>query len=149
MNVEPERGKRPRRLAAPAALLLVAAALGFYLALRARPELEVSSSVGAQPDPAAGATLELAPAAEPARPQSTAGPEPEPPRRMVERRLHPRDPGEWQGMRVNLDSQAFCADKNGCGLAMACIDGRCGPCRTAGDCAEGEVCVLDHCVRAE
>jgi len=62
---------------------------------------------------------------------------------------HPRPPDEWQGMRVNLTLQATCEESAGCGLAMACRDGRCGPCEVDSDCAGGEVCVLDHCVRRE
>lgn len=62
-------------------------------------------------------------------------------------RLHARDPDEWQGMRVALDRQVVCADPAGCGLALACHDGRCGPCRHDTDCADGEACVLDHCLR--
>ena len=52
-------------------------------------------------------------------------------------------------MLVNLDHQAFCSAEHPCGLAMACLEGRCGPCSASSDCRNGEVCVLDHCVRSE
>lgn len=61
-------------------------------------------------------------------------------------RLKARDPEEWQGMQVDLTMQALCEGPASCGLAMACLDGKCGPCTTDGDCAQGESCVLDHCV---
>jgi hypothetical protein len=51
-------------------------------------------------------------------------------------------------MRVDLTNQALCAAVDGCGLAMACRAGRCGPCAVDGDCASGEACVLEHCVPA-
>jgi hypothetical protein len=59
---------------------------------------------------------------------------------------HPRPAEEWQGMLVDLSLQPGCDRPDGCGLAMACIAGRCGPCRIDGECAAGESCVLDHCV---
>ena len=58
----------------------------------------------------------------------------------------PRDPREWQGMLVNLRMQASCDITARCGLAMACLDGRCGPCAGDGDCAPGEGCAVQHCV---
>ncbi len=61
-------------------------------------------------------------------------------------RYAPRDPREWQGMRVNLALQASCDISAHCGLAMACLDGRCGPCASDGDCAAGEGCAVQHCV---
>ncbi len=61
---------------------------------------------------------------------------------------HARDPDEWQGMLVNVAMQAECTTSAGCGLAMACIDQRCGPCTADSQCADGEECVLDHCVAA-
>ncbi len=62
-------------------------------------------------------------------------------------RYFPRAPGEWQGMRVELSSQALCDAVDSCGLAMACKQGKCGPCVADDECAGGEACVLDHCVR--
>jgi hypothetical protein len=59
---------------------------------------------------------------------------------------HPRDPSEWQGMLVDLDSMAPCDTTERCGLAMVCHSGKCGPCVVDEHCAMGEVCVLDHCV---
>ncbi len=61
--------------------------------------------------------------------------------------LSARDANEWQGMRVDLSRQAFCQSSSGCGLAMACKDGVCGPCAEDDDCAIGEGCVLEHCLR--
>lgn len=61
----------------------------------------------------------------------------------------PRDPGEWQGMLVNITLQASCDVSSRCGLAMACRSGRCGPCGTDHECASGEACVLQHCLKAE
>lgn len=63
--------------------------------------------------------------------------------------FHPRDPEEWQGMRVHLADRATCASTERCGLAMACQGGLCGACTVDGDCAAGEACVLDHCLRRE
>ena len=65
-------------------------------------------------------------------------------------RYHPRASGEWQGMLVNMTLRAACDASWRCGLAMACkADGRCGPCERDTECADGEVCVLDHCLRRE
>ena len=60
--------------------------------------------------------------------------------------LHPRDPMEWQGRRVDVSRRAVCRDATTCGLALACLEGLCGPCTTDADCASGESCVLDHCL---
>lgn len=60
--------------------------------------------------------------------------------------LHPRDESEWQGMLIDKSLQAICEGKNSCGLAMACIDNRCGPCSNDSDCGTGETCILDHCL---
>jgi hypothetical protein len=62
------------------------------------------------------------------------------------REYHPRPEGEWQGMRERIDQQAICDGEASCGLALACIDGLCGPCLADSDCAAGEACALDHCV---
>jgi hypothetical protein len=64
-------------------------------------------------------------------------------------RWHPRPDGEWQGMLVNLNAQPPCDGPALCGLARACKNGKCGPCELDADCATGESCVLDHCVRSE
>ena len=61
-------------------------------------------------------------------------------------KLHARDPYEWQGMLVDLTTRQVCDISSRCGLAMACRDGRCGPCARDADCADGEGCVLDHCL---
>jgi hypothetical protein len=60
--------------------------------------------------------------------------------------FHPRDPSEWQGMLVDMSVRASCEKSASCGLAAACIGGRCGPCESDSDCALREICVLDHCL---
>lgn len=61
-------------------------------------------------------------------------------------KYHPRDLTEWQGMLVDLSLQANCELSTQCGLAMACHDGKCGPCTRDDQCGTGEGCVLDHCL---
>lgn len=68
---------------------------------------------------------------------------------LPEPKLHPRAESEWQGMLVDTSLQAICEGENSCGLAMACVDNRCGPCSSDSQCGAGEVCVLDHCLVAE
>lgn len=65
--------------------------------------------------------------------------------------FHPRPANEWQGARVpNTPSDMpSCETSELCGLALACRDGLCGACLTDPDCAEGERCILDHCLLAE
>lgn len=60
----------------------------------------------------------------------------------------PRDASEWQGMLVNMAFQALCDVSERCGLAMACHEGKCGPCSLDDDCGTGENCVLQHCLLA-
>lgn len=64
-------------------------------------------------------------------------------------RFHPRDPSEWQGMLVNLAQPQICEASWTCGFALACKEQSCGPCEVNRDCAQGESCVLDHCVLAD
>jgi hypothetical protein len=59
---------------------------------------------------------------------------------------HRRDKDEWQGMLVNLSMQALCDGTKSCGLAAACVSGRCGPCSHDRECGSDELCALDHCV---
>ena len=59
-----------------------------------------------------------------------------------------RTADEWQGMTID-ESQPVCDTSERCGLATACIAGRCGGCTADQDCASGEACVLDHCVRSD
>jgi hypothetical protein len=61
----------------------------------------------------------------------------------------PRDPGEWQGMLIDSSVQPPCELSEYCGLARACVDGLCTRCTADSQCAQGEGCVLDHCVRQE
>jgi hypothetical protein len=63
-------------------------------------------------------------------------------------RWHPRAPGEWDGMLVNLNVTPPCESPAGCGMARACKSGKCMPCEADVECASGESCVLDHCVRS-
>ncbi len=63
-------------------------------------------------------------------------------------RYYPRDPNEWQGMLIDQSIQPECDVSAHCGLALACIHNRCGPCTSDSDCNSGEECVLDHCVIA-
>jgi hypothetical protein len=60
----------------------------------------------------------------------------------------PRDKNEWQGMLVNMRMRAMCDTSVECGLAAACLDHLCGPCRADRECGPDEVCVLDHCLLA-
>ena len=55
---------------------------------------------------------------------------------------------EWQGMQIDPDEQPMCEASERCGLATACLTGRCGACRVDAECASGESCVLEHCVLA-
>jgi hypothetical protein len=61
---------------------------------------------------------------------------------------HPRDPNEWDGMPVLLDGPP-CEQSAWCGLALACIDEKCGACTSDQDCAPGEGCVVEHCLKTE
>jgi hypothetical protein len=99
------------------------------------PASERAPEAGARAAEAPGSAAEARTAALAAAPRVRAAP-----------RYHPRPAGEWQGMLVDLSLQPACDRADGCGLAMACIAGRCGPCRVDAECAAGEVCVLDHCV---
>src|SRR5437868_1999847 len=49
----------------------------------------------------------------------------------------PRASDEWQGMAID-ELQPSCDTSERCGLATACIAGRCGGCIADGDCASGE-----------
>jgi hypothetical protein len=60
----------------------------------------------------------------------------------------PRDKDEWQGMLVSATLRPYCESSELCGLAGACLENLCGPCRADAQCASGEVCVLDHCLLA-
>lgn len=59
---------------------------------------------------------------------------------------HPRPSTEWQGMLVNTRQAPPCESSALCGLGRACKDGICTACERSGECAPGEVCVLDHCL---
>ncbi|GEM_PF-3164548 len=56
-----------------------------------------------------------------------------------------RDFEEWQGMLPPKELPP-CEKDDGCGLAMACINGQCSPCASDNDCAQGEQCALQHCI---
>ena len=61
---------------------------------------------------------------------------------------HPRDPREWDGMPVLLQGPP-CEQSAYCGLALACVDQICGACTSDADCAPGEGCAVEHCLRTE
>lgn len=61
----------------------------------------------------------------------------------------PRPPEEWQGMLVSAENRQYCEASSYCGFALACLeDNACGACTADAQCATGEACVLDHCIRA-
>jgi hypothetical protein len=65
----------------------------------------------------------------------------------VENRFRAQD--EWQGMPIDATADApLCSRSADCGLARACIAGRCSACAGDADCASGERCVLQHCLVA-
>ncbi len=61
---------------------------------------------------------------------------------------HQREPGEWDGMPVPLQGPP-CEESQYCGLALACIDQMCVACTADADCAAGEGCVVDHCLKTQ
>lgn len=61
-----------------------------------------------------------------------------------------RGPGEWRGMRVDMQHRSQCASTEHCSASTACWeDGQCGPCRADAECLGHEICVLEHCVASE
>jgi len=60
----------------------------------------------------------------------------------------PRAADEWQGMLVDRET-ASCESTGLCQSALACVNGRCGPCTDSSQCQAGEVCAMDHCVLKE
>lgn len=62
----------------------------------------------------------------------------------------PRGKDEWPGLRIKPeDPKPPCIESSRCGLARACLNGKCIGCSLDHDCAESEVCVLQHCVLEE
>lgn len=61
-------------------------------------------------------------------------------------RFEPRDPDEWQGMRMDLTHRPPCDVSSRCGRGRACVGGECRACRADYDCERGASCVLQHCV---
>lgn len=123
-----------RRYALPLLLLTAAFLAGRALKSRAQP--------GPAPPSATARPLPPRPAPLLDRVDATAVPD----RRAERPDPLPRDPVEWQGMLVDRSVQPGCGESSRCGLARACVDSRCVACRSDGECASGEVCVLDHCV---
>lgn len=127
---------------------LITAALWFTLRSRqaAVPRATIAYApdrvVGVSPGRSVRTVASPPPAPETARAQSELD------RALGPPRWHPRPDGEWQGMLVNLNVQPPCDGPGLCGLARACKNGRCGPCEFDAECAPGESCVLDHCVRS-
>lgn len=61
--------------------------------------------------------------------------------------ITPRDSTEWQGMLIEPSTlQEECDGPTSCGMAMACKNRRCLPCKEDTDCAFGESCAIQHCV---
>lgn len=131
----------PRRAFALALVLLGAAAVSFWTVSRPLVVEEALETSGSEPlqEPARVASSPLRAAA--VHPTAHAAP--------AAVAYHERDPNEWQGMRVKREGQPPCSAADSCGLALACIEGRCGACNRDAECASGETCVLDHCVRSE
>ncbi len=96
-----------------------------------KPEAPTNAVAEVQPDPERNPELKLDPVL------------------LSPARWHPRPPGEWDGMLVNMNLSPPCESKGGCGLARACKEGRCVACEADPDCEVGEVCVLDHCIRGD
>lgn len=95
---------------------------------------------GSPPPPGAGDATDGGVAHESSAPGASPGVGPMPV-------VHARDPEEWQAMLVDLTFRQVCSESSVCGLALACKeDGFCGPCSSDGECAVGEICVLDHCL---
>jgi hypothetical protein len=63
----------------------------------------------------------------------------------AERDCVQRPEGEWQGIPVCAPYPP-CSSSDHCGVALACIDSKCRGCTQDDQCANGEGCVLDHCV---
>lgn len=61
----------------------------------------------------------------------------------------PRDPNEWQGMRIDTSIRIACETSATCGLARACVDDICTACTEDSQCSPGELCALDHCIPAD
>jgi hypothetical protein len=117
------------------ALPLVACCLGVIVSKVTHPPAR--SHLAPQPRPRKAASFELTSAT------------PAAPRVVLADSSRGRPPGEWQGMPVSPDDNATCSASARCGLALACLDGRCGPCQRDDECATGEGCVLQYCLRLE
>ncbi len=137
-----------RHIAAAAGVVTLAA-LGLYFAFWRKPrqpvpiqrsDLEVQLD---RPQPGFGRDPGSLPNIEPVA--TIQGAEP----RVLQRELKYRDAAEWQGMLVNLSVQPYCTDSAHCSLARACKAAHCTACESDTECASGELCVLDHCVRAD
>ena len=60
-----------------------------------------------------------------------------------------RPASEWQGMPQDARLSWPCEGASGCGLARACVEGRCVPCSDDSQCGSDEGCVLEHCLLTE
>lgn len=122
--------------------LAMGAILGLIIGQRADAERTDTDS-----GPAAAPAYVVAPLPSP----STAT-EPEPaaqPNALPPPEYFPRDPGEWQGLRVESSNVLYCSGVDKCNGALACVNGRCVACTSDSQCAPGEVCSMDHCLRRE
>ncbi len=68
---------------------------------------------------------------------------------LKERTYHPRAPEEFQGFLVDTSDFQDCRTSSDCVEDLACKSGVCRPCAADAECAAGEKCALDHCLKAE
>jgi hypothetical protein len=127
---------------------LVAATL--WLVFKSRHPTIERATLAYVPGERAARERSPAPAASEAATEKPPSPRPqtEVERALEPPRFHVRPEGEWQGMLVNLNVQPPCDGPGLCGMALACKNGRCGPCEFDAECGPGESCVLDHCLRS-
>jgi hypothetical protein len=126
-----------------AGLALVAAVTLVWLFYRPEAPLPRSALTRSAPTSPEPSVLERP------RPSDRISPAAIPPPPAPSSRFQPRDPEEWQGMLLDTDPPPPCEAADGCGLARACKGGKCVACELDSDCASGEGCVLDHCLRKE
>jgi hypothetical protein len=143
-----------RRHAIAAVTFAFAAGFSARLLVHLNDQKSIAPAVVVAKAPNAAARTRIPKLAAPGRPATSgpivvrAGDAPPGPYRPHYARFHERDPREWQGMRMDVAMMPPCESSEQCGLARACIGGRCGPCSQDEQCATGEICALDHCLVA-